>query len=171
MRDRQKTLLVRRAVFVLLLVLAHLLQNAERPLPVLFGVRPYFLLSYTVCLGLFERELGGAVFGAFAGLLWDAVSPLGDGFYAFLFMLCGAACGLLVSTVMRNNLFTALLLSASAHLLFAVLYTVFFELARGVDHIGWLFLRYHLPSAAASVLFTPLIYLLVRAVMQRTRVR
>ena len=54
--------------------------------------------------------------------------------------------------------------------LYAVLYTVLFTVAQGIDGAGWLFLRYFLPSALVSVLFTPIVYLLVRFVMRRTRV-
>lgn len=171
MRKQQKILLVRRGIFVLLILLAHLLQNTPGWFPAFFGIRAYFLLTFTVCLGLFEREIAGAMFGLFAGALWDTVSPLGDGYHAFLFLLVGAVCGILINTVMRNNLITALLLNFAAHLLYAALYTVLFVSAQGVDGAGWLFLRYFLPSAVLSVLFTPIVYLLVRFVMQHTRIR
>lgn len=171
MRKQQKILLARRGIFVLLLVLAHLVQNTPGWVPSFFGIRAYFLLTFTVCLGLFEREIAGAMFGLFAGVLWDTVSPLGDGYHAFLLLLIGAACGILINTMMRNNLLTACLLNTAAHLLYAVLYTVFFVLAEGIDSAGWLFLRYYLPSALLSVLFTPIIYLLVRFIMRRTRIR
>lgn len=170
MRKQQKILWARRSIFVLLILLAHLVQNTPGWFPAFFGIRAYFLLTFTVCLGLFEREIAGAMFGLFAGVLWDTVSPLGDGYHAFLFLLIGAACGILINTVMRNNLITALLLNTGAHLLYAVLYTVLFTVAQGIDGAGWLFLRYFLPSALVSVLFTPIVYLLVRFVMRRTRV-
>ena len=110
MRKQQKILLVRRSIFVLLILLAHLLQNTPGWFPAFFGIRVYFLLTFTVCLGLFEREIAGAMFGLVAGALWDSVSPLGDGYHAFLFLIIGAVCGILINTVMRNNLITALLL-------------------------------------------------------------
>lgn len=170
MRKQQKILWARRGIFALLILLAHLIQNTPGWFPAFFGMRAYFLLTFTVCLGLFEREIAGAMFGLFAGVLWDTVSPLGDGYHAFLFLLIGAACGLLINTVMRNNLITALLLNTGAHILYAALYTVLFTVAQGIDSAGWLFFRYFLPSALLSVLFTPIVYLLVRFVMRRTRV-
>lgn len=171
MRKDLKTLILRRSIFVIFLLLAHLLQNTPGYFPAVFGVRAYFLLTWTVCLGLFEREVAGAFFGAFAGILWDAVSPLGDGFHALLFAGIGAICGILINTIMRNNLVTALLLNTCAHVLYVSLYIVFFVLAEGVGNAGWLFLRYSLPSVLYSVLFTPIVYLAVRAVMQRTKLR
>lgn len=171
MRRQTKILLARRGIFALLILAAYLVQSAVDGTLEFFGVRAWFLLTFTVCLGLFERETAGAAFGLFAGALWDFVSPSGDGFHAFLFMAIGAACGILINTVMRNNLVTALLLNGIAHLLYISLYIVFFVLAEGVDSAGWLFVRFYLPSAVFSVLLTPVIYLLVRAVMNRTKLR
>ncbi len=171
MRKDRKTLILRRGIFVVFLLAAHILQNTQGFFPTVFGVHAYFLLTWTVCLGLFERELTGAVFGAFAGILWDAVSPLGDGFHALLFAGIGAVCGILINTIMRNNLVTALLLNTCAHVLYVSLYVVFFVLAEGVGDAGWLFIRYYLPSVLYSVLFTPIVYLAVRAVMHRTKLR
>ncbi len=171
MRKERKILLVRRGIFVLFLLIAHILQNTAGFSPSFFGVHVWFLLTLTVCLGLFEREVAGAAYGLFAGALWDTVSPLNDGFYALLFAVVGAACGILINTLMRNNLRTALLLNTLAHLLYIALYTVFFVLAQGIGNAGWLFLRYLLPSAAISILFTPFAYLAVRAVMHRTGLR
>ena len=163
MRKRTRILLLRRAIFALLILGAHLLQNTPGAFPSVCGVRAFFLLSLTVCLGLFEREVAGALFGAFAGVLWDSVSPLGDGFHALLFMLIGAACGILINTILRNNLFTALLLSAGAHLLYAGLYVLFFVVAEGVEGAGYLFLRFYLPAAALSVPVGPKVCNFIRA--------
>ncbi len=169
MRRRTKLLLIRRSLFLVLIWIGHLLQNTSGFFPEIFGVRAYFLISLTVVLGLFERELPGALYGIFAGALWDSVSGLGDGFNALYLMLIGAVCGILINTVMRNNLRTALLLSGAAHLLYALLYLVFFLLAEGVDSVGFLFWRYLFPSVLYSLAFTPILYFFVRAVMQKTK--
>lgn len=171
MRKQTRILWLRRAIFAVFILVAYLLQNTPGFFPAIFGVRAYFLISLTVCLGLFERELTGAVFGAFAGALWDIAAPGGDGFYAILLMLIGMLCGILVNTIMRNNLITAMLLNLVAHLLYVSLYVVIFVLAAGVDSAGWLLVRYYLPSVLYSILFTPIVYLSVRAVMNRTRLR
>lgn len=119
---------------------------------------------------MFEREIAGAVLGMLAGILWDSVSPMGDGYNALLLMLAGAAAGLLIDYLMRNNLMTALLLSGFACLIYSVFYVVFFLLANGVDSTGYLLIRYYIPAAVYSFLFTPLWYIIVRAVMRRTKI-
>ena len=171
MRKRTGILWLRRGIFALLLLAAHILQNTPGYFPEIFGVRAYFLISLTVCIALFEREVVGALFGLFAGALWDWVSPMGDGFNALFLMLVGAACGILINTLMRNNLLTALLLGVCAHLLYVCLYTVLFVVAEGVGSAGWLFARFYLPAVLYSLVFLPVFYLLVRAVMRRTRLR
>lgn len=171
MRKRTGILWLRRGIFALLLLAAHILQNTPGYFPEIFGVRAYFLISLTVCVALFEREVVGALFGLFAGALWDWVSPMGDGFNALFLMLVGAACGILINTLMRNNLLTALLLGGCAHLLYVCLYTVLFVVAEGVGSAGWLFARFYLPAVLYSLVFLPVFYLLVRAVMRRTRLR
>lgn len=171
MRRSTKILIIRRAIFAVIILLAHIFQNTGGVFPEAFGIRANLLLPLVVCLGMFEREIAGAFLGLLAGVLWDTAAGLGDGYNALFLMLVGAACGLLINLLMRNNLMTALLLSAAVCTLYAVLYAVFFLLAEGVDSVGYLLIRYYLPSAAYTFVFTPFWYLAVRAVMRRTKVK
>lgn len=170
MRTTTKMLLIRRFLFVLIILFAHILQNSKGVFPSVFGVHANFLIPLCVCIGMFEREVVGAMLGLFAGVLWDTVSGLGDGYNALFLMIIGAVCGLLISVLMRNNLMTALLLSATACILYSILYSVFFLLAEGVDSVGYLLIRYYLPNALYSFIFTPVWYLLVRSVMRGTKI-
>lgn len=106
MRRSTKILFVRRTVFVLLILAVHILQNTRGLLPEIFGVKANPLIPLVICIGMFEREIAGAVLGMLAGILWDSVSPMGDGYNALLLMLAGAAAGLLIDYLMRNNLMT-----------------------------------------------------------------
>ncbi len=125
MRRSTKILFVRRTVFVLLILAVHILQNTRGLFPEIFGVKANPLIPLVICIGMFEREIAGAVLGMLAGILWDSVSPMGDGYNALLLMLAGAAAGLLIDYLMRNNLMTALLLSGFACLIYSVFYVVF----------------------------------------------
>lgn len=169
MRRTTKLLIIRRFLFVFIILAAHLLQNTRGVFPSIFGVHANLLIPLVVCIGMFEREIWGAVLGLFAGVLWDAVSGLGDGYNALFLMIIGALCGLLINLLMRNNLKTALLLSISACILYSLLYVIFFVLAQGVDSVGYLLLRYYLPNALYSFVFTPIWYLIVRSVMRKTK--
>jgi len=55
MRRQTKILLARRGIFALLILAAYLVQRAVGGTLEFFGVRAWFLLTFTVCLGLIER--------------------------------------------------------------------------------------------------------------------
>ncbi|MEG1551899.1 MAG: rod shape-determining protein MreD, partial [Oscillospiraceae bacterium] len=101
MRKSTKTIIARRFIFIILFLIGNILQNTQGFFPEIFGIRAYFLISLTVCVGMFEREIAGAVFGLFAGALWDGVSGMGDGYNALFLMIIGALCGLLINLLMR----------------------------------------------------------------------
>lgn len=167
MRRNTAVLVTRRVLLALLIFCSHILQNVLSFPPEIFGVRCWLLISLTVCIGMFERESAGLMLGLFAGLLWDVVSGHGDGFNTLFLMVIGAVCGLLINLWMRNNLLTALLLSGGAHVLYILLYMVFFILAGGVQDAGFLLLRYYLPTCLYSLLLTPIYYFAVRFLMKR----
>lgn len=162
MRRAAKILFARRLGLALVILFAHILQNTRGLFLEIAGVRANLLIPLVVCIGMFERETAGAFFGLFAGVLWDTVSGLGDGWHALFLTLVGAGCGLLVQVLMRSNLGSALILSGAACLLYAVLYELFFVFAQRVDGACWLFFRSGLPSAFYSFAFTPLWYRAVR---------
>ena len=170
MRKNTKILIIRRTIFVLLILLTNIFQNTNRFFPEILGVRAFLLIPLVVCISMFEREMAGAVLGLFAGALWDVFSGLGDGYNTLFLMLVGAVCGLLINVLMRNHMLTALILSGASCLIYALLYILFFVVARGLDSPGYLLARYYLPSCLYSVVFTPLYYLIVRAVMKKMTV-
>lgn len=91
MRRSTKILFVRRTVFVLLILAVHILQNTRGLFPEIFGVKANLLIPLVICIGMFEREIAGAVLGMLAGILWDSVSPMGDGYQCTFAYACG--CG------------------------------------------------------------------------------
>lgn len=168
MRKNTKILLIRRVVFAVAILLTHILQNSRGFVPTVFGARAFLLIPLVACIAMFEKEIAGALFGAFAGALWDTVSGVGDGYYTLFFMLLGAVCGYLINVLMRNHILTAMIICAVSSLVFAGTYIFFFIIAEGMDSSGYLFLRYYLPSCLYTTLLTPVYYLFVREVMRRT---
>ena len=59
MNSLNKTKLKKYAVYVLILLAAHLLQNLLPVFPMLFGVRPILLISAAVCISMYEGEIIG----------------------------------------------------------------------------------------------------------------
>ena len=167
MRRSTKILFVRRTVFVLLILAVHILQNTRGLFPEIFGVKANLLIPLVICIGMFEREIAGAVLGMLAGILWDSVSPMGDGYNALLLMLAGAAAGLLIDYLMRNNLVTALIFTFVFTLLLNSLYCLFFYVFDGIEITFVFYLKYYVFSAVYTTLFTPIFYLIVRLTVKK----
>ncbi|MBQ5995604.1 MAG: rod shape-determining protein MreD [Clostridia bacterium] len=169
MSNNTKLLLFRRAIFAAAIVALNILQNTRGFFPEPFGVRAFLLIPATVCIGMFEREYAGAFFGLFAGALWDIYTPEGDGYNALVLMVLAVSAGLLIKFLMRNHMLTAFILCIGASLVYAGLYSLFFITARGVGNPLYLLMRFYLPSAGFTSLFTLPFYLGVRALMRITQ--
>lgn len=170
MRKRNRLIFIRRVILVAVIVLVSLLQNTKGFFPEPFGIRAFLLIPLTVCIGMFERSYAGALLGVLAGALWDSVSVYWDGYNALFLMLIAAVSGLLINVLMRNHMLTALILSAGACFIYSFSYVMFFIIARGLDGADYLLIRYYLPSALLTAMFTPLFYLFVSFLTKATTV-
>ena len=170
MRKTTQKLLVRRLVFDAAVILINILQNTRGFFPEIFGARAFLLIALVVCIGMFERKITGALLGLFAGALWDMSIPDGSGYNALILMLFAAACGFLITVLMRNHLLTAIILSAAACIIYALLYVLFFVVAAGITDSGRLLLSFYLPSVIYTVALTPVFYFAVRWLMKLTAI-
>lgn len=167
MNSLNKTKLKKYAVYILLLLLAHLLQNSLPIFPSLFGVKPALLISAAVCIAMYEGEVVGAAFGLFAGALWDTVTVTADGYNALFFTLACAVCGVLLRIFLRNNILTYLWINSIVTVIYFASYVLFFITTRGIDGGAMLLLKYYLPMAVYSVVLTPFWYLIIRGVNRK----
>lgn len=157
----------RYALFALVIIIAHLLQNALMIFPEIAGVRPALLISVAVCIAMFEGEVIGAIAGIFAGALWDTVTVTADGYNALYLMVACAVCGFLLRVFMRNNIITYIMMNCAITILYFVTYVLFFITARGIDGSMPLLVRYYFPMAVYSLLLTPLWYVIIRAICRK----
>lgn len=158
-------------VYGLLALLILVMQTAPRLFPAVVFARPVPLVPFVVCVALFEGARIGAGIGLIAGLLWDVYSFRLFGFDALLLMAIGLAVGLLVQWLLRANFLSALLLSAGAILLQAVLEWLFCHvLFQKEELLTWL-VKVYLPNAAYTMVLVPLIYWLALAVARFLRRR
>lgn len=163
-----KNIYIRRAVYAVLIMLAAMLQNTQGLFPEIFGVRAMLLIPAVVCIGMHERDIAGLFFGLFAGVLWDAFSAGPPNFSAIMLTAAGYFCGLLISTVMRNNIMTALLLCISCIFIYNTAYWFFAYVIKGYDEAFVVYLRFYLPSVLYTVIFMPVFYYIVRTVKLKT---
>ena len=151
-------------MFALLLVFAALLQHTKGVLPVIGGANCFLLLPLCVAISMREKSLVAMAFGVLGGVLWDIVSPSGDGFYAAALCLLCFVCGALCSFLLRVNLRSFLLLCACAGLLLTLAHWFFFLCLPAIGSAGELLLRRELPSLVYTLAVSPLCYWVVKAV-------
>ncbi len=148
-----------------------LLQSVPHLVPEVFGARPLLLLSATVGIALFTGPTGGAAAGVACGLLWDVFSPRLLGFHALILLAVGCACGLLVRLMMRNNLLTALILTAGGGLTEMILDWFFNYTLLGGDRPFHILMHIYFPNMIYTLALTPLVYFAVWGITRLLRNR
>lgn len=163
-----KNLYIRRALFIGLLVLTAAFQHTKGAVPSIFGARAFLLVPLAVCIAMFEKSLGGLSFGLLAGVLWDFATVRGDGFYAVMLTLAGYTAGAATVYLMRNNIFSALILSSGASLFVSVGYWLIFIFLKGYADAWKILFDFYLPSAIYTLAFTVVYYYLVSFIVKAT---
>ncbi len=167
--SEKKALYERRALFAVLLIVFAVLQNTPHLLPGILGAHALILIPLAVCLGMFEKAVVAALFGALAGVFWDVTVASGDGYNAMILMLFATISSVLISYLMRNNISTALLLSFAAIIIYMLLHWFIFVVCSGATGGFVTLFTFYLPSAIYTAVFAPLIYILLRALLRKIR--
>ncbi len=169
MKKENLHIYIRRAMLTIFIIVTAMLQNTAHLFPTIFGIRAFLLIPVVVCIAMFEKDVTAALFGAFAGMMWDMTSAVGDGFNTVFLMLVGSICGILINFLMRNNMVTALLLTSCSLILYSLSYWLIFIVAKGVEGGGIMLLTFFLPCCLYTLVFMPLIYIIIRAFMKKLR--
>lgn len=162
-----KNAILRRVTFALIILLFSLLQNTSGIFPEPFGARAFLLIPISVYIGMFEKSAAGMLLGAFAGILWD-ISSAKDGYFALMMFLTSFFCAVMISYFMRNNAVTAFVLTSVCLALNILVYIFVFYVFSGVRDISPFIFGFYLPSFVYTLILSPLIYLLIRAVYKYT---
>lgn len=163
-----KKLYIRRALFFILILLTAAFQHTDSAVPQLFGAKAMLLIPLCVCVAMFERSMGGLAFGVMCGILWDAASVRGDGFFSVCLACVGFLSGVVITHFMRNNILAALIISGTSCVGVNFLYWLIFIAIKGYEGATSVLMSYYLPSAFYSFLFTFLYYYLVRFIAEVT---
>ncbi len=154
---------IRYGLYVLIISLACVFQNTNLHLPEIFGARAFLLLPLILCIAMHEREVPAAVFGAFAGVLWD-VSSLVEGFNSIVIMLLSVVGSILVNRVMQNNIVSSFVLSAGAVAIYELLYIIVNLGISGAGGMVKQFVVFYLPSFAYTLVFVPVFYYITKKI-------
>lgn len=163
-----KKLYIRRALFICLIVVTAMFQHTKGAVPSIFGAKAFLLIPLAVCIAMREKSLGGLSFGLLAGVLWDFSTVRGDGFYAVMLTLAGYTAGAATVYLMRNNIFSALILSSGASLFVSVSYWFVFIFLKGFEGAWKILFSFYIPSAIYTLAFAAVYYYLVRFIVRAT---
>jgi rod shape-determining protein MreD len=142
------------AIFILAVI-----QMTPHFLPRFFGVSPLYLIPAVIAVAMVEGEMPGAVFGAFAGLIWDASVGGIFGFNAFLLMLVGLIAGFLVQYLFRNNVGSALIFTFGVTFVYELISWFCFYYLGGKMFFVFSIVEVILPTAVYTLVFgAPLYY-------------
>ncbi len=158
-----------RVWLAVVVLLFSVLQNGLGTFPKIFGARALLLIPLVTAIAMYERDIAGMLYGLFAGALWDIFAS-GNNFNAIYLLVVGFVCGSLINTIMRNNIVTHFMLSAIATLLYSLGYWGYHFIFGGLDKTILILFKFYLPSTIYTILLTPLIFLIVRAIEQKYKV-
>ena len=160
-----RNIYIRRAVTAGLVFVTALFQHTGL-IPELFGAPAMALIPLTVCIAMFERSIPGMYFGVLAGILCDFATVRGDGFFSVLLTVTGFAAGALVTFVFRNNIGSALIISAASLLMCSISHWLIFIVRKGYDGAFQLLFTRYLPSVAYSLIFVFVYYYIMRFIFR-----
>ncbi|NBI67556.1 rod shape-determining protein MreD [Pseudoflavonifractor sp. 60] len=131
----------------------------------LFGITPMLLPLAAAAVAVLEGAYAGTGFGMAVGLLWELAYPGGFGGLVFFLALAGMAMGAVSQYALSQSLIGCLLCSAGVLALLDLLRIariLFINAARLSD-----LLQVAVPEFLWSLAWTPLVWLLFRAIYNR----
>lgn len=163
-----RSVYIKRILMAVLVVFTAVAQHTDSAVPRLFSVPPMLLIPVVVSIAMFERSMAGMIFGAVAGILWDFAAVRGDGYFSVMLCAIGFFSGAAVTYLMRNNIYSALVLSAASTAVCNVGYWLIFILGKGYEGALSVLFSYYLPSVLYTIVFVFIYYHIVRFTVNLT---
>lgn len=164
----KKSTILRRLILAIIIFVLSFMQSGDGRFPQFFGIRALLVIPVLVAVSMYERDVSGIFFGIFAGALCD-IFAAGNNFNAIYFVIVGFVCGTLMNTIMRNNIFTHLLLSSAFCFVYNLIYWLYHFVFAGLDRSIFMFFRYYLTSTIYSVILSPLAFIIIRIIEKKFR--
>ena len=158
---------LKKIAYTLELLLLFILQHTPGLIPKFLGTSPLILIIAAISIAVFEGESYGMWFGLFAGFLMDCSSSHVFGFYMMLCVTICYVCGMLVSTLMRSNLVTAMILGAGGLTVVGLFQWFFFYALWSDPKTGFYLYAIMLPQIVYTALLMPIVFYFNRAVSYR----
>ncbi len=161
MNKRAKIMALKYTVYALILLMLYVLQTDPYFLNIAH-IKPVLVLPFAICIAMFDSQLAGGLFGAFAGILCDTSSSVLFGFQSILYLIICTMVGLLVLHFMQPSVINSLIFVGSGLAVCLFLEYFFYYLMWGYENHSLVLLNHQLPVLVYTLVFTPLIFWMTR---------
>ena len=145
-------------MYILLILLAFMLQNNFFAAIKWIDTTPNLVLIITFVFGLLQGKLHGMLIGFFGGLLLDFFFGYHVGFYAFIYMAIGYANGLLAQFFYTEFLHMPIVLCIVNDLIFSLYVYVCLFLLNGATNFGYYLYSVILPEIVYTTIITLIVF-------------
>ncbi|MDR2526055.1 MAG: rod shape-determining protein MreD [Oscillospiraceae bacterium] len=167
LRKSKRNQYIRRLLLSLLVFLVATAQSVPW-LPLVFGAAALPLLPLVVCIAVLEQEVPAILFGALAGLCWDAASPDPRGWHALYLTVVAFVCAALMRYILNRNIWTVTLLSSAAAFVYLLLRWLLDAFSGGTGLEPSSAVVFYLPRFAYTMVLLAPCYALVRGIVRKT---
>lgn len=129
--------------------------------------QPYLTLTTAVAVSFFSEELSGAVFAAFAGMMYDLAMGSLFGFTSIWLMPCCLFVTLLVVNLIHRNILNFLWMNLTAVILVQSAELLFKYIIWRNPEIDVVLINYVLPALIATVILSAPLYLIIRQINKK----
>lgn len=157
----------RRVLLGALVLLTFFLWNTDGIIPKPWGITSMLMVPLVICIGMFQRETAGMVYGLFAGVLIDMFSSQTVCFHSIMLMAAGYFSGVLITRLMRNNLKTCLLLNLVFLFVYNSLFYFINYFSLTQSNTTYVYFDVYIASVFYTMVFVPFIYMTVRAIFKK----
>jgi len=165
--NRRKYL--RRMLLGCLVFVAAMAQNVPW-FPVIYGARALPLLPIVAVIAVYDQPGPAIFYGAFAGAVWDVVSPA-RGMHALYLAAAAFACAMCMRYFLNRNSYTVALLSFGTTAVYLLgRWFADYAILEGLSpaEVSRPLLYEALPALGYTFALTPICVLLVRGAVKRT---
>ncbi len=166
-RTEKRIIYKRRALLGVLVLLTFFVRNTHGIFPEPWGIPVMIMVPLVICIGMFQRETEGMIYGLFAGVLMDAFSSQTVCFHSIMLMSAGYFSGVLITRLMRNNLKTCLLLNVIFLFVYNTLFYFINYFSPDQSSTTYVFFDVYIASVFYTMLFVPFVYIAVRAIFKK----
>ena len=130
--------------YSILIILLLVLQSTPNLFPEIFGSKPLFLVTFSLCVASKEDKISSLIFGAVCGVLTDIATGGSIGFFAILLTLICYAEAHIFSTYFKSSVVSVLIVGIITVPILIFLYFLIFIAFAGISDCWTYFVNHYI---------------------------